>query len=90
MVPPRPFQSNKTPSEDLKEVLEDNRFSEDIKCAFRRGPHMGPKDKGLISKKWEWLWSNDIDNESIHKKSTEFLKYLYQLGLKRIEMVLIK
>ena len=51
---------------------------------------MGPKDKGLISKKWEWLWSNDIDNESIHKKSKEFLKYLYQLGLKRIEMVLIK
>ena len=89
-MPPRPFQSNKTPSEDLKEVLEDNRFSEDIKCAFRRGPHTGPKDKGLISKKWEWLWSNDIDNESIHKKSTEFLKYLYQLGLKRIEMVLIK
>lgn len=57
---------------------------------FPQRPPTGPKDKGLISKKWECLWSNDIDNELIHEKSTEFLKYLYQLGLKRIEIVLIK
>ena len=38
MVPPRPFQSNKTPSEDLKEILEDNWFSEDIKCALPQSP----------------------------------------------------
>ena len=78
MVPPRPFQLNKTPSEDLKEVLEDKLvvwlswFSEDIKCAIPQRPPRGPEDRGLISKKQECHWSNDIDNELTHKKSTEF------------------
>ena len=77
MVPPRPFQLNKTPSEALKEVLEDNLvvwlswFSEDIKCAIPQRPSRGPKDRGLISKRWECHCSNDIDNELTHKKSTE-------------------